>query len=67
MTSNHQHVLALIENAVNDALNDISESELNTKKIIFEEVFLDIMELKRHIVLGMQEYLYDTRKAGSNE
>ena len=68
MTSNHQHVLALIENAVHDALMDINEdSGLDTGQavnLICGEVLsigaLDVDDgsLQKCIMQGLSEYLY---------
>lgn len=61
MTNNHQHVLALIENAVNDALNDINEDSgltiAEAQRLIFEEVLTeDDDSLQYHILQGLNQY-----------
>jgi len=61
VTNNHQHVLALIENAVNDALNDINEDSgltiAEAQRLIFEEVLTeDDDSLQYHILQGLNQY-----------
>ena len=62
MTSNHQHVLALIENAVCDALMDISEDSgltiAEAQRLIFKEVLTeDDDSLEYSVLQGLNQYL----------
>ena len=64
MTSNHQHVLALIENAVCDALMDISEDSgltiAEAQRLIFKEVLTeDDDSLEYSVLQGLNAYLCD--------
>jgi hypothetical protein len=62
MTSNHQHILALIENAVHDALMDISEDSGLTieeaQRLVFDEVLTeDDDSLQYSVLQGLNGYL----------
>ena len=64
MTSNHQHVLALIENAVRDALMNISEDSgltiAEAQRLVFEEVLTeDDDSLQYSVLQGLNAYLCD--------
>jgi len=64
MTSNHQHVLTLIENAVRDALMNISEDSgltiAEAQRLVFEEVLTEGDDSLQYSVLqGLNAYLCD--------
>ena len=64
MTSNHQHVLALIENAVCAALTDISEDSgltiTDAYHLVLKEVLTeDDDSLQYSVLQGLNAYLCD--------